>query len=87
MSSFDDCGIWAMKGGVQIRAEALRGRLIVVLANQRIQDQLRASGVSDVIGAGGVYAGDDRVGAALERPWADSAAWIDDQQQRVGAQR
>ena len=45
-------------------------------ASEQIHDQLRAAGVTDVIGPQDIYAGDERVGATVQRAYADGAAWI-----------
>ena len=42
-------------------------KLVLVSANERIRDQLEVTGVTAVIGAENVYAGTERVGAALDR--------------------
>lgn len=55
-------------------------RLVIVSTNERIARQLTISGISDVIGPDGIYRGDERVGATLQRAEADAAAWIAAQQ-------
>jgi len=52
-------------------------KLVIVSANQRIQEQLRVTGVADLVGPEGIYTGDERVGATLKRAYADAAAWIE----------
>jgi len=59
-------------------------KLMVVSASEQIQDQLRAAGVTDVIGAEDIYTGDERVGATLKRAYADATAWIESAQRRAG---
>lgn len=51
-------------------------RLVIVSTNERIDGQLAASGVSDLVGPEWIYRGDERVGAALERAESDAAAWV-----------
>ncbi len=51
-------------------------RLVIVSANERILDQLEATGTVAVIGPSNVYMGDERVGAALERAYADALTWV-----------
>ena len=58
--------------------------LVIVSASQQIQDQLRAAGVTDVIGPQDIYTGDERVGATLKRAYADAAAWIEANQRSAG---
>jgi SulP family sulfate permease len=58
---------------------ATGNKLVIVSANERIQEQLRVSGLTDKIGPGNIYAGDERVGATLRRAYADARHWIDDQ--------
>jgi sulfate permease, SulP family len=63
-------------------AEALAAtgsKLVLVSASDRIQEQLRVTGVTDVIGTENIYPGDERVGATLKRAYRDAAAWIDGQ--------
>jgi SulP family sulfate permease len=61
-------------------AVALRGvgsKLVIVTDSERIREQLVATGITEVVGADNVYAGDRRVGATVERASADARAWID----------
>jgi len=53
-------------------------KLVVVSAGEQIQDQLSATGVTDVVDARDIYAGDERVDATLNRAHADATAWIKD---------
>jgi sulfate permease, SulP family len=62
---------------------ATGSKLVIVSASERIQDQLRVTGVTDVIGPGNIYPGDERVGATIKRAYADANAWIS-QQRRAG---
>jgi SulP family sulfate permease len=55
---------------------AAGSKLVIVSANQRIQEQLRVTGVTGLIGPESIYTGDERVGATLKRAYADAAAWI-----------
>ena len=54
-------------------------RLFIVSANERIIEQLAVTGITDVIGDGGIYPGDERVGATVARAEADAASWVDAQ--------
>ena len=56
---------------------AVGSRLMVVSTNDRIREQLETHGIVDVIGAESVYAGDERVGAALRRASDDATAWVE----------
>ncbi|MFZ4519258.1 MAG: SulP family inorganic anion transporter [Microthrixaceae bacterium] len=61
-------------------AEALvaaGSRLVIVSANDRIIEQLEVTGITAVIGADGVYPGDERVGATVERAHADAVVWVE----------
>lgn len=61
-------------------AEALAAagsKLVLVSASDRIQEQLRVTGVIDLIGTENIYAGDERVGATLKRAYRDATAWIE----------
>jgi len=51
-------------------------RLVIVSANERIQEQLATTGITEVIGADAVYPGDERVGATLRRARDDALAWV-----------
>jgi SulP family sulfate permease len=55
---------------------AVGSRLVIVSANERIQEQLVVTGITDVIGPGGVYPGDERVGATVRRAYDDAIAWV-----------
>jgi sulfate permease, SulP family len=67
-------------------AQALRAvgsKLVIVSASERIQEQLQVTGVTGFLTPGGIYTGDERVGATLKRAYADATAWIE-QNQRAG---
>lgn len=51
-------------------------RLVIVSANERVEEQLAVSGITDVIGTDGIYRGDDRVGATINQANSDAVAWI-----------
>ena len=53
-------------------------RLVIVSANERIQEQLAATGLTAVIGSSSVYPGDERVGATLLRAYRDAQRWVAD---------
>lgn len=55
---------------------AADSELVIVSANEHIQDQLRVTGITAVIGADNVYPGDERIGATVKRAHADAEAWI-----------
>ncbi|MFZ0163012.1 MAG: SulP family inorganic anion transporter [Trebonia sp.] len=59
-------------------------KLVLVSASEQIHDELRAAGVTDVIGPQDIYAGDERVGATFQRAYADGTAWIQANQRRTG---
>lgn len=52
-------------------------RLLIVSTNERIEEQLAATGVIEVIGADAVYRGEERLGAALQVAESDAAAWVE----------
>ena len=61
-------------------AEALAQRdckLVIVSAGERVQEQLRITGVSDAMGSENIYGGDERVGASLRRAYRDAQAWVE----------
>ena len=55
---------------------AVDSKLVVVSTNERIDEQLAVTGITAVIGAENVYAGDHRVGAAIRRAYDDAVAWV-----------
>jgi SulP family sulfate permease len=54
---------------------AVGSKLVIVSAGAQIQEQLALAGITDVIGPDGVYAGDERLGAAVRRAYDDAIAW------------
>ena len=63
---------------------AAGSKLVIVSASERIQEQLRVTGVTDLITPENIYAGDERVGASLKRAYADATAWIEHNQHATG---
>ncbi len=63
---------------------AADSKLVIVSASERIQEQLRVTGVTDLITPQDIYAGDERVGATLKRAYADATAWIEHNQHATG---
>ncbi len=61
---------------------ATGSKLVIVSASPRIQEQLRVTGVTDLIAPEDIYTGDERIGATLNRAYKDAAAWIEQTQQR-----
>jgi SulP family sulfate permease len=59
-----------------LELRSVGSKLVIVSANERIQEQLVVRGVTSVIGADAVYAGDERVGAALRRAESDAHQWV-----------
>ena len=55
---------------------AVGSKLVVVSTNDRIDEQLSLTGITAVIGAENVYAGDERVGAAVRRAYDDAVVWV-----------
>jgi SulP family sulfate permease len=55
---------------------AVGSKLVVVSTNERIDEQLALTGITDVIGVENVYSGDERVGAAVRRAYDDAVAWV-----------
>jgi len=56
---------------------AVGSKLVVVSTNERIEEQLKVTGLAALIGAENVYRGDERVGAAIERAQVDATAWVE----------
>ena len=63
---------------------AVGSKLVVVSTNERIDEQLGVTGITAVIGAENVYAGDHRVGAAIRRAYDDALAWVAANRDRGG---
>ena len=63
---------------------AVGSKLVIVSASERIQEQLRVTGVTDLIAPHDIYAGDERVGATLKRAYADATSWIEHNQPATG---
>ena len=63
---------------------ATGSKLVIVSASDRIQEQLRVTGVTDLITPKNIYTGDERVGATLKRAYADATAWIEQNQPAAG---
>ena len=59
---------------------ATGSKLVIVSASERIQEQLRVTGVTDLITPENIYTGDERVGATLKRAYADATAWVEQNQ-------
>jgi SulP family sulfate permease len=51
-------------------------KLVLVSANERIQEQLAVTGITELIGTANVYPGDERIGAAVRAAYADAVAWV-----------
>jgi SulP family sulfate permease len=64
---------------------AVDSKLMVVSTNERIDEQLGVTGITAVIGADNVYAGDARVGAAVRRAYDDAVAWVAANRDRGGS--
>ncbi len=63
---------------------AAGSKLVIVSASERIQEQLRVTGVTDLISPQDIYVGDERVGATLKRAYADATSWIEHNQPATG---
>jgi SulP family sulfate permease len=56
---------------------AVGSKLVIVSANERIQQQLAVTRITDIVGAENIYTGDERVGATLKRAHTDALAWVE----------
>jgi sulfate permease, SulP family len=63
---------------------ACGSKLVIVSAGEQVQEQLRVTGVTDVVGQENIYTGDERIGATLKRAYADATAWIQQHQHAAG---
>ena len=59
-------------------------KLIIVSANERIQEQLAVTGITELIGRNNVYQGDERVGATVKHAFADATSWVEEQKRLGG---
>ena len=59
---------------------AADSKLVIVSASERIQEQLRVTGVTGLITPQNIYSGDERVAATLKRAYADAMTWIEQNQ-------
>ena len=50
--------------------QAVDSKLVIVSANEHLQEQLTVTGITDLIGSDNVYEGDERVGATVKRAYA-----------------
>ena len=57
-------------------------RLMIASTNPDIDEQLTVTGITEVIGSGSLYSGDERVGAAVNQAETDAVAWIEEQRRR-----
>ena len=67
-------------GAVMCPLDRRPDSLVIVSANERIQEQLGVTGITGLIGAGNVYEGDERIGATVKRAHDDAVAWVEDRQ-------
>ena len=56
--------------------DAVGSKLVIVSVSDRLADQLRVTGLIDIIGADNVYRSTERVGGALEEAYRDAVAWV-----------
>ena len=68
---------------------AIDSKLVIVSAGKQVREQLRVTGVTEVVGEENIYAGDERVTATLKRAYADATAWVQHNQRadEAGTQR
>jgi len=64
---------------------AVESKLVIVSANDRVQEQLVVTGITATIGADNVYTGDERLGATLKRAHADAIAGIETRHRADGS--
>ncbi len=55
---------------------AVASKLVIVSVNERLAEQLRVTGLTDLIGPENLYRGIERVGAALDEAHRDAVAWV-----------
>ena len=62
---------------------AIGSKLVIVSAGEQVREQLRVTGVTDVVTAENIYTGNERIGSTLKRAYTDATAWIQ-QNSRTG---
>jgi hypothetical protein len=62
---------------------AVGSKPVIVSVGEQVREQLRVTGVTDVVGSENIYTGNERIGSTLKRAYTDAAAWIQ-QNQRTG---
>jgi len=55
---------------------AADSKLVLASVSDRVLEQLRIAGVTDVLDADDHYLGDERIGATLRRAHDDAAVWV-----------
>jgi SulP family sulfate permease len=69
---------------LQRYAHSLRdvhSKLVIVSVNDRLADQLRVTGLTDLLGPENLYRGSERIGASLEHAHRDAVTWVAQQAQ------
>jgi sulfate permease, SulP family len=56
---------------------AVASKLVIVSVNDRLAEQLRVTGLTDLIGPENLYRGSERVGSALAQAHRDAVAWVE----------
>lgn len=57
---------------------AVGGKLMIVSGDERLNDQLAVTGVTDMIGLRNIYTSDERLGATVRRAHSDAVEWVED---------
>lgn len=60
-----------------VKLRHVNSRLMIVSASDRIVEQLRVTGVANVIGEENIYPSDEWVGETLQRAYDDAAVWVE----------
>jgi sulfate permease, SulP family len=55
---------------------AVDSKLVIVSANDRVLEQLKSSGVADLVGEENIYVGDERVGTTVKRAYGEALDWV-----------
>src|SRR6266516_133402 len=53
---------------------AVDSKLVIVSAGEQVREQLRVTGVTDVVAPENIYTGNERIGATLKRAYTDATA-------------
>lgn len=57
--------------------QSVGSKLLLVSTDKQLEEQLMVTGVTTTIGPDNIYSGSERLGATVERAYADATAWVE----------